>query len=97
MQSIVGHESTAMTRHYYHENEEALRQAVAAIPAIGTGVFRASDVVRDSPVATNPSASTASRTEGIPARLRRLDRYLAKGLITEAECSEARQRILCEI
>lgn len=35
VQSIVGHESTAMTRHYYHENEKALRQAVAAIPAIG--------------------------------------------------------------
>ena len=35
VQSIVGHESTAMTRHYYHENEKALRQAVAAIPTIG--------------------------------------------------------------
>ena len=33
--SIVGHSSTAMTRHYYHENEEMLRQAVAAIPAVG--------------------------------------------------------------
>ena len=33
--SIVGHESTAMTRHYYHESEEALRRAIAAIPAIG--------------------------------------------------------------
>ena len=32
--SIVGHSSTAMTRHYYHENEEALRRAVAAIPAL---------------------------------------------------------------
>ena len=35
VQSIVGHESTAMTRHYYHENEEILRKAVAAIPALG--------------------------------------------------------------
>ena len=35
VQSIVGHESTAMTRHYYHENEAVLRKAVAAIPAIG--------------------------------------------------------------
>ena len=34
VQSIVGHESTAMTRHYYHENIEALRSAVAAIPAL---------------------------------------------------------------
>lgn len=35
VQSIVGHESTSMTRHYFHENEAALRQAVAAIPMIG--------------------------------------------------------------
>ena len=35
VQAIVGHESTAMTRHYYHENEKALRQAVSAIPTIG--------------------------------------------------------------
>ena len=35
VQSIVGHASTAMTRHYYHEKEDVLRQAVAAIPAIG--------------------------------------------------------------
>ena len=35
VQSIVGHESTAMTRHYYHESAEALRQAVAAIPDFG--------------------------------------------------------------
>ncbi len=35
VQSIVGHCSTAMTRHYYHENLDALRSAVAAIPVIG--------------------------------------------------------------
>ena len=34
VQSIVGHESTAMTRHYYHENLAALRQAVKAIPSL---------------------------------------------------------------
>lgn len=34
VQSIVGHESTAMTRHYYHENIEALRGAVNAIPSL---------------------------------------------------------------
>ena len=34
VQSIVGHESTAMTRHYYHENIEALKSAVAAIPTL---------------------------------------------------------------
>ena len=34
VQSIVGHESTAMTRHYYHENVEALKSAVNAIPML---------------------------------------------------------------
>ena len=34
VQSIVGHSSTAMTRHYYHENIDALKNAVAAIPAL---------------------------------------------------------------
>ena len=34
VQSIVGHESTAMTRHYYHENIEALKSAIAAIPKL---------------------------------------------------------------
>ena len=34
VQTIVGHESTAMTRHYYHENLTALKSAVAAIPTL---------------------------------------------------------------
>ena len=34
VQSIVGHTSIAMTRHYYHEYEDVLRRAVAAIPAL---------------------------------------------------------------
>ena len=34
VQSIVGHESTAMTRHYYHENIVALKSAVDAIPTL---------------------------------------------------------------
>ena len=48
VQSIVGHESQAMTRHYYHENEEALRQAVSAIPAIGeTGPVKSPIVIEN--------------------------------------------------
>ena len=34
IQSIVGHESTAMTRHYYHESVDALKCAVNAIPSL---------------------------------------------------------------
>ena len=99
VQSIVGHESTAMTRHYYHENEEVLRQAVAAIPAIGTGAAVSPSVARVAPGSanTNNPSSQAPRTEGVPARLRRLERYLAKGLITEAEYAATRQRILDEM
>ena len=34
VQSIVGHESTAMTRHYYHECVDSLQRAVNAIPTL---------------------------------------------------------------
>ena len=34
VQAIVGHESTVMTRHYYHENVDSLRRAVDAIPTL---------------------------------------------------------------
>ena len=37
------------------------------------------------------------RREGVPARLRRIDRYLAEGLISEAEHAAARQHILAEL
>ena len=35
VQAIVGHSNPAMTRHYFHESEQALKSAVAALPAIG--------------------------------------------------------------
>ena len=34
VQSIVGHLSSAMTRHYYHESLNGLKQAIAAMPVI---------------------------------------------------------------
>lgn len=34
IQSLVGHESTLMTRHYFHEQEAALTSAVAALPDV---------------------------------------------------------------
>ena len=90
VQSIVGHSSTAMTRHYYHENEDVLRQAVAAIPAIGVG--------GGTGTATNESCFRGNALlDGVPARLRRLDSYLAQGLITDDERATQRARILAEI
>jgi len=38
VQSIVGHTSPAMTRHYFHVSENALQNAVGALPDIGGAV-----------------------------------------------------------
>ena len=103
VQSIVGHSSTAMTRHYYHENEDVLRQAVAAIPSIGergmgneewsgrgTG---SSDRINK----IDRIKRERGRSASVPARLKRLDKYLAMGLITQEEHDIQRARILAEL
>ena len=95
--SIVGHSSTAMTRHYYHENEEVLRQAVAAIPAIGTGAAAVPPVALPSLGTTVTPPRAVPRQGGVPARLKRLDKYLAQGLITQDEYAAQRARILAEL
>lgn len=97
VQSIVGHCSTTMTRHYYHENEDVLRQAVEAIPAIGAGAARTPRVGLPAPGAAIHSPAATPRTEGVPARLKRLDRLFARNLITEEEFKAARARILAEL
>ncbi len=90
VQSIVGHCSTAMTRHYYHENETVLRSAVAAIPVIGE---KGEEGNREA----GKGRVGAPRTPSISARLSRLAGLLSKGLITEAEYSAQRTRILNEL
>lgn len=96
VQSIVGHESTAMTRHYYHENEDALRKAVEAIPAIGHGGH-------DVPVVVEGQCSVAKdkvaplRGNSVQSRLKRLGCYLAKGVITQDEYASQRERIIAEL
>ena len=97
VQAIVGHSSTAMTRHYYHENEDVLRQAVAAIPAIGTGAAAVPPVALPSLGTTVTPPRAVPRQGGVPARLKRLDKYLAQGLITQDEYSAQRARILAEL
>jgi hypothetical protein len=94
VQSIVGHCSTAMTRHYYHENESALRAAVEAIPALGGGSEATgahSLAVESTSGAANCSIANISR------RLKRIDRMFAKGLISESEFATHRARILSEM
>ena len=89
VQSIVGHTSTAMTRHYYHENEDALRRAVEAIPAI-------EDLRRSGgEVAANHLRGTSHQS--IEARLNELLDLRSKNVISKREYSSARQRILSEI
>ena len=105
--SIVGHTSTAMTRHYYHENEDALRRAVEAVPSLeeigkrgernGAGAARTPLVAQAASEAANDPPSASARREGVPARLKRLERYFSKGLLTQEEYTAARARILAEI
>ncbi len=84
--SIVGHSSTSMTRHYYHENETALRQAIAAIPVL-TDAAEASEraAFRD---------GDARHAASLTQRLRQLERLMQEKLITADEYTALRLRIL---
>ena len=84
VQSIVGHESTAMTRHYYHEDVAGLRQAVAAIPAFGG----------DGAGGESPDAPTGRTPRSAGARLKELDELRAAKSVTAREYRAARARIL---
>ena len=95
--SIVGHCSTAMTRHYYHENEEVLRRAVDAIPAIGTGAACALGAQRPIGGTADASPRATPRRGSVPARLKRLEKYLSQGLISQTEHDAQRARILSEL
>jgi integrase len=94
VQSIVGHSSTAMTRHYYHENLEALSKAIAAIPVMGpTHMKRA--LIAHPP--SQPSGGTVMKSDFIESRLKKLVRLAEKGLISPDEFSTHRARILNEV
>lgn len=72
VQSIVGHESTAMTRHYYHENEEALRQAVNAIPNL--------DSLNENQVALKSSEKPLVFTADVYAEIKKMSEILSQVL-----------------
>ena len=107
VQSIVGHTSTAMTRHYYHENEEVLRQAVEAVPVIGKREAGSRDEgcgMRDEIRGQRGSGNREQREGRASARplspgsrLKRLGMLLSKGLITQEEHDKQRERILNEL
>ena len=99
VQSIVGHCSTAMTRHYYHENEENLRKAVAAIPVIDGRAVAPRPPSPDADIRGSGALAVSHPRppSPIPARLRRLANLLKQGLITEEEHAAQRTRILNEL
>lgn len=67
VQSIVGHESTAMTRHYYHENVAALQKAVEAIPSISeTGDVSEGEVAPPDASRTTPKYAKTDRRMSLP-------------------------------
>ena len=102
VQSIVGHSSTAMTRHYYHENEEVLRQAVAAIPAVGERGMGNGE--QEGRALSRPRIGSIGSGRGgklggssIEQRLRQLEKLRRKSLISDEEYTSTRTRILAEI
>ena len=74
IQSIVGHSSTAMTRHYFHESEAALAGAVALLPDVLNGdAEKAEATVADGNAAQVPADGAKSPAE-------------ARGAIGAANC-----------
>ena len=117
VQSIVGHTSAAMTRHYYHENEAALRRAVEAMPTVGEGGARgraeevpsagclvpgrarrprrAAESAEGEGEGAPPQVASACGERLTPAqRLKRLESYFRRGLITEEERRTQRAAIV---
>lgn len=96
VQSIVGHSSTAMTRHYYHENEMELRRAIATIPSL--------DEIRENGMGRKelPDGAPANRVrnsslEQIAKRLEVLEDLKRDGLIKLSEYRNQRARILSDV
>ena len=90
LRSIVGHTTTAMTRHYYHADEDSLRMAVASVP-----VFDAQGNVMQK--TDEPLFETREMREArISERLKEVQKLLEEGLISEAECNDACVRIMAE-
>ncbi len=90
VQAIVGHASSAMTRHYYHANETILRQVVDAIPSFEKGSRGTSKMLAVRNCLGIPKPKTISR------RLKDIDKLLDRGIICEEEYKTMRARILAD-
>ncbi|MCR5414824.1 MAG: site-specific integrase [Kiritimatiellae bacterium] len=96
VQSIVGHTSTSMTRHYYHANEAALREAVSAVPTFGPDGTVTPGFAPVKGRAGNGFALPARRHTAA-FRLGQLEKMRVKGLITADEYQNLRQTILAQV
>ena len=63
VQSIVGHSNPAMTRHYFHEQETALRATVAALPDITGGGTIDAEAATSPVERTDVPTGTKTRTD----------------------------------
>jgi len=86
-----------MTRHYYHENEEALRAAVEAIPSLDALLAGTRGDGGSRLTVQRPTAVATAQTLTPEQRLRQLEKLRKKGLVTDAEYQNTRQRILSEL
>lgn len=93
VQAIVGHTSTSMTRHYYHPSESALRQAIDAIPAVGSVTQAPRPCVAKAP---SPSYFAIRERPNLCTRLKELEKAKKRGLISIEEFSAVRKRILSD-
>lgn len=76
VQAIVGHTNAAMTAHYFHVSDEALRGAVAVLP----DVFKAPAALpahKAGGVVEIEDAGTAEAYEAVPASVAKVARMLA--------------------
>lgn len=92
VQAIVGHSSSAMTHHYYHANESALRMAVNAIPFFGGDVKNVREYAPDA-----VRGSTGRRPPSVAQRLALANRLFKSGLISAEEHAGLHERILGQV
>jgi hypothetical protein len=83
-----------MTRHYYHENVDALKQAVDAIPSI---CDKRNSSIAESVTKGKSMNDEVISSESAEVRLCKLIRLVKKGLISQEEFAEHRIRILSEV
>lgn len=92
VQSIVGHSSPAMTRHYFHESEAALQSAVAALPSIPLDGAQAAG---NAPTGAADVPGATAQVDGAEGVESRFSAFCAAfdALVTEEERERAREYV----